>query len=111
MLQGRSASEREKIADCAHRAMVEALGVPERDRFQIVTEHAPGAFHFDRSYLDIARTDAFVLVAVTLASGRSAEVKQAFYARLCELLVEQAGLRPQDLAVSLVENEREDWSF
>jgi 4-oxalocrotonate tautomerase len=111
MLQGRSASEREKIAECTHRAMVQTLGVPERDRFQIVTEHAPGFFHFDRAYLDIERTDAFVLVCVTLASGRGTEVKQAFYARLCELLVAEAGLRPQDLAVSLVESEREDWSW
>ena len=103
MLEGRSAREREKIADCTHRAMVETLGVPERDRFQIVTEHAPGSFYFDRAYLDIERTDAFVLVGLTLASGRSTEVKQAFYARLCELLVAEAGLRAEDLAVSLVE--------
>lgn len=111
MLEGRAPQERATIADCAHRAMVQTLGVPERDRFQIVTEHAPGSFHFDRGYLDIERSDAFVLVCVTLASGRSAEVKQAFYARLCELLVAEAGLRSEDLAVSLVESEREDWSF
>jgi phenylpyruvate tautomerase PptA (4-oxalocrotonate tautomerase family) len=46
-----------------------------------------------------------------IADGRSAEVKQSFYARLCELLVQTVGLREQDLAVCLVENEREDWSF
>ena len=111
MLEGRSAQEKEKIADCTHRAMVETLGVPERDRFQIVTEHARDAFFFDRSYLDIERSDAFVLVGLTLAAGRSAEVKQGFYRRLCDLLVAEAGLREQDLAVCLVENAREDWSF
>jgi 4-oxalocrotonate tautomerase len=111
MLEGRSSQERAKIADCAHRAMVDTLGVPERDRFQIITEHAPDSFHFDRGYLDIERSDAFVLVCVTLAAGRSVEVKQAFYARLCELLVAEAGMRGEDLAVSLVESERADWSF
>jgi len=111
MLEGRSAQEKAQIADCTHRAMVEALGVPERDRFQIVTEHDRESFHFDRGYLDIERTDAFVLIGLTLAAGRSAEVKQSFYARLCELLVQTVGLREQDLAVCLVENEREDWSF
>lgn len=111
MLEGRSAQEKAQIADCAHRAIVETLGVPERDRFQIVTEHARESLHFDRGYLDIERSDAFVVVGLTLASGRSAEVKQAFYARLCELLVQTVGLREQDLAVCLVENEREDWSF
>jgi 4-oxalocrotonate tautomerase len=111
MLEGRSAQEKAQIADCTHQAMVETLGVPERDRFQIVSEHAPEALLFDRAYLDIERSDAFVLVGVTLAAGRSAVVKQAFYARLCELLVETVGLREQDLAVCLVENAREDWSF
>jgi 4-oxalocrotonate tautomerase len=111
MLEGRSAQEKAQIADCTHRAMVETLGVPERDRFQIVSEHARESFHFDRAYLDIERSGAFVLVGVTLAAGRSAEVKQSFYARLCELLVETVGLREQDLAVCLVENAREDWSF
>jgi 4-oxalocrotonate tautomerase len=111
MLEGRSSDERERIADCTHEALVQTLGVPERDRFQIITEHAPGSFHFDRSYLDVERSDALVLVCVTLAAGRSAELKQSFYARVCELLVERVGLREQDLAVCLVENGREDWSF
>ena len=50
-------------------------------------------------------------VRVTLAAGRTDEAKSAFYARLAELLAERIGLRPEDLAVILVENERTDWSF
>jgi 4-oxalocrotonate tautomerase len=61
--------------------------------------------------LDIDRDDGFVLVRILLARGRAAEVKQAFYRRLCDLLSERAGVRPENLAVSLIENEREDWSF
>ncbi|HEY2637320.1 MAG TPA: tautomerase family protein [Solirubrobacteraceae bacterium] len=93
------------------RALVETLGVPERDRFQIVTEHAPGALTFDRSYLDIERSEAFVLVHVTLAAGRTTAAKQAFYARLAELLADAVALPPEDLSVVLVENDRGDWSF
>jgi 4-oxalocrotonate tautomerase len=36
---------------------------------------------------------------------------QAFYRRLAQLLAERVGLREEDLAVVLVENGREDWSF
>jgi len=61
--------------------------------------------------LDIDRDDGFVLVRILLARGRAAELKQAFYRRLCDLLSERAGVRPEKLAVSLIENEREDWSF
>jgi phenylpyruvate tautomerase PptA (4-oxalocrotonate tautomerase family) len=52
-----------------------------------------------------------VLVQVHLSAGRTVERKQAFYARLSELLVRDVGLREEDLAVCLVENQREDWSF
>jgi phenylpyruvate tautomerase PptA (4-oxalocrotonate tautomerase family) len=48
---------------------------------------------------------------VTLSAGRSAQAKQAFYARLAELLGELVALRAEDLAVVLTENERQDWSF
>ncbi|MET0704039.1 MAG: tautomerase family protein, partial [Mycobacterium sp.] len=66
---------------------------------------------FNRSYLDIERSDRFVLVQVTLSAGRSTEAKQAFYARLAELLGQAVALRSEDLAIVLVENERPDWSF
>jgi phenylpyruvate tautomerase PptA (4-oxalocrotonate tautomerase family) len=71
----------------------------------------PATLQFDRHYLDIERSDQFVMVRVTLAAGRTDGAKSAFYARLAELLAERIGLRPEDLAVILVENERTDWSF
>jgi 4-oxalocrotonate tautomerase len=111
VLTGRTDAKLQDIADAVHDAMVEMLDVPERDRFQIVNEHEPGAFHFNRSYLDIERSEQFVLIRITLAAGRSTETKRAFYARLAQLLHERVGLRPEDLAVVLTENAREDWSF
>ncbi|HEV3047612.1 MAG TPA: tautomerase family protein [Solirubrobacteraceae bacterium] len=111
LLEGRTEDQLRAIGDAVHEAMVQTLAVPERDRFQIVTEHKPGRLDFNRSYLDIERSDGFVLVRVTLASGRSTETKQAFYARLSELLAKRAGMRTEDLTVMLSENEREDWSF
>jgi 4-oxalocrotonate tautomerase len=111
VLQGYSAAERRTIGDCVQRAMVETLGVPVRDRFQLISEHEPESLDFSRSYLDIERTDRFVLVTVTLSSGRTTEAKQAFYARLAELLAELVALRTEDLAIVLTENERADWSF
>lgn len=111
VLTGYSAAERRSIGDCVQRAMTETLGVPERDRFQLIAEHEPDSFDFNRSYLDIERSDRFVLVQVTLSAGRSTEAKQAFYARLAELLGQAVALRSEDLAIVLVENERPDWSF
>ena len=111
VLERWSADELEMLGSSVHAALVETMGVPARDRFQVITEHERGRFAFDRAYLDVERSDRFVFVEVTLSTGRSTEVKQAFYARLCELLVQDLGMREEDLAVCLVENAREDWSF
>jgi 4-oxalocrotonate tautomerase len=111
VLEGYSSDELDAISIAVHDAMVELLDVPERDHFQIITEHAPSAFRFDRHYLDIDRSNAFVLIRITLASGRTVAAKQAFYARLAALLAERVGLRTEDLTVVLTENTREDWSF
>lgn len=46
-----------------------------------------------------------------MSSGRTAEQKKAFYARATSLLESEAGVRPQDATIVLVENTREDWSF
>jgi phenylpyruvate tautomerase PptA (4-oxalocrotonate tautomerase family) len=111
VLKGRPPEEVEAISDAVHEAMVELLDVPVRDRFQIVTQQGPDTLRFDRHYLDIERSDRFVLVTITLAAGRSTDTKRAFYRHLADLLAERVGLRPEDLAVTLIENQREDWSF
>jgi 4-oxalocrotonate tautomerase len=111
VLAGWSPDELAAIGDAIQQAMVETLGVPERDRFHVITEHDASHFVFDRNYLDVARSDRLIFVQVTLSAGRSTDVKRAFYARLAELLSARVGLGGEDLAVSLVENQREDWSF
>jgi 4-oxalocrotonate tautomerase len=111
LLEGRPREELTAIADAVHDAMVELLDVPERDRFQILTEHRADTLSFDRGYLDIERSDAFLLVRVTLSAGRSTDAKRDFYRRLADLLAERVGLATEDLAVVLLENNREDWSF
>ena len=111
LLAGRPPEELTALTDNVHLAAVEKLGIPERDRFQVITEHDPAHLRFDRAYLDIDRSDQWILVQVTLSRGRATEVKEGFYARLAELLGQAISLRPEDLAVVLVENGRDDWSF
>jgi phenylpyruvate tautomerase PptA (4-oxalocrotonate tautomerase family) len=101
----------ETLGSAVQAALVETLGVPERDRFQVIRRHRPGELVFDRAYLDIERTDRFVLVEVTLSAGRTTEAKASFYRRLADLVHDRLGVRREDLAVCLVENTREDWSF
>ncbi len=45
---GMSAETKQAIAHGIHRALVEALGIPEDDFFQLLGEYRPGDFFFDR---------------------------------------------------------------
>jgi phenylpyruvate tautomerase PptA (4-oxalocrotonate tautomerase family) len=108
---GHSAAVRQAVGDAVHRAMVETLGVPADDRFQVITEHPAEALVYDPAYLGIHRSDAVVFVQITLNTGRTVEQKRALYARLATLVSERAEIRPADVLVSLVEVSRENWSF
>ena len=98
------------IGDAVQAALIETMNVPGRDRFQVISEHPKNRFIYNTSYLGIERTDRIVFVQVFLSKGRTTEMKQVFYANLARRLA-TAGVRPEDLAVALVENTREDWSF
>ena len=111
LIRGRSEAQVAAIGDCVQRALVEHMNVPQRDRFQVITEHDARHFAYDRAYLGVERTDGIVFVQVTLSQGRTTVQKQAFYAKAAELLARDAGVRPGDVAISIVESTREDWSF
>ncbi|BCJ34156.1 hypothetical protein Athai_16590 [Actinocatenispora thailandica] len=103
-----SADTRRAIADGVHRALVDAIGIPDGDRFQLVTSYRPDEGIFDPHYLGIARRHV-VAVEITLVRGRSDEQKRALYRRITEELV-GVGVRSQDVLVTLTENDRADWS-
>ena len=53
--EGRAEEELAAIGDAVHEAMVETIGVPADDRFQVITEHRPGWLRYDRHYLGVDR--------------------------------------------------------
>ena len=61
--------------------------------------------------IGVKRTDGIVFIQGVLSKGRTTEQKQAFYALVARLLAEKAAVRPEDVAISIVESTREDWSF
>jgi 4-oxalocrotonate tautomerase len=109
--RGKPAGYATAIGEAVHRAMVDTIGVPERDHFQVITEHTPQEMVHDPGYLGIARSDSVVFIQIFLSAGRSTEQKQALYARIAELLAEKPGMRREDVVIALVPNARDDWSF
>jgi len=110
LIEGRSDAELKDLLDAAHRAMLAAFKVPERDRYQIVNEHKPSRMIIEDTGLDIPRTDKVVLVQV-ITRPRGKKAKKQFYKLLVEELEKSCGIAPTDVMVSMVENTDEDWSF
>ena len=108
---GTSEQYRKALGDGVHRAMVEALGAPADDRFQVITEHPVVGLNYDAQYLGIRRSDNVVFVQVTLSAGRKPMQKRKFYKRVTELLAESPGVKPADVVINLVEVAWENWSF
>ncbi|MFT4173159.1 MAG: tautomerase family protein [Rhodocyclaceae bacterium] len=111
LLKGKPAAHVRAIADSLHQALVDAFGVPPKDRFQIVQQLAPDEFIFDRNYLFGPRSDDFVLVHITVGRPRDAAMREAFYQRAVACLGEAPGLRPEDVMIVMSTTQTDEWSF
>jgi 4-oxalocrotonate tautomerase len=111
VVHGTSPEYRAAVADTVYHTMVEVLGVPEGDRFQVIAEHDSDNLKIDRNYLGIERSDAALIVNITLREGRDVATKKALYRTLADALHARVGLRKQDVFVALVETAAENWSF
>ncbi|MEU7560415.1 tautomerase family protein [Streptomyces eurythermus] len=93
-------------------ALVETLGIPPEDRFQVLTGHdGVGSTLRHGDYPGVPRDDSVVFVAITLRAGRDAGRKRAVYRRIAELVHERTGTEPRNVLVTLTENGDADWSF
>jgi hypothetical protein len=110
LVEGRSERQIKRILDVTHEVMVGAFNVPQRDRYQIVREHAPSRMIVEDTGLGIERTPNMLVLQVT-TRPRSRAMKQAFYSSLVERLADQCGISPNDVVVTFVTNTDEDWSF
>jgi Tautomerase enzyme len=110
LIQGRSEKQIDMILDATHEVLVKSFNVPERDRYQIVREHAPSRMIVEDTGLGIARTPNMLVLQVT-TRPRSRAMKQAFYSSLVEKLEDACGIAPSDVLVTFVTNTDEDWSF
>jgi 4-oxalocrotonate tautomerase len=109
--EGKAPEYGEQIGRVVYRAMLDVLGVPKGDLFQIITEHSKTGLQFDRDYLGVHRTDDCIFLQITLNNGRSVELKQRFYKAVADGLHQELNLRREDVFINLVEVEKENWSF
>ncbi|WP_438390144.1 tautomerase family protein [Caballeronia sp. DA-9] len=107
-----SAESVQAISTVIYDAMVTVANVPAHDKFQIITRHESDELVYpSEGYLGIDYSPGIVFIQVTWNAGRTVEVKKAFYKAVAEGIHQKAGLRIEDVWISLIDVQRENWSF
>ncbi|QLD12770.1 tautomerase family protein [Microbacterium oleivorans] len=97
------------LAAAIHDAIVAVYGIPERDRFQVITSRPAATIVAEDAGLGFDRTDP-VVIQIFTQRGRSDEAKQELYATIAERL-SGVGVGGEDVFIGYVENGPQDWSF
>ena len=103
------AQGREAIVMGIHAALVEAIGMPDDELFNLVSEHEPGLFFCSSTFNGIRRSEHVVVVEITMRRGRSDAMKRTLYAAIASRL-EDAGVAREDVFIFVHENDYSDWS-
>lgn len=103
--KGKSREYVKAIADGVNSAVIETMGFPDDDRYQIIHE----VEDYCLEYQD--RTEDRVMMFLIMRAGRANKAKQAFYAKCVENLAKNPGIKPENVLISIAENHDIDWSF
>ncbi|TWC76287.1 tautomerase-like protein [Rhizobium sp. SJZ105] len=110
MPKGTEKSRKEQIVQGIHEALVEGIGMPKDELFNLVSEYEDGAFFYDRSFNGIARSENLIVVEITMRRGRSDAMKCQLYAAITRNLEAAAAVSPKDVFIFMHENDYSDWS-
>ncbi|MGE8158957.1 tautomerase family protein [Paraburkholderia sp. NPDC080076] len=100
------------VSDTVYEAMVNVANVPKNDKFQVISRHSSDELLYPtEGYLGVSYSPGIVFIQVTWNSGRTVDVKKAFYKAIVDGIHAKAGVRKEDIVINLVDVAREDWSF
>ena len=110
MPKGTEQSRKLRIVQGIHEALVEGIGMPKDELFNLVTEYGDGEFFYDRSFNGITRSESLIVVEITMRRGRSDAMKRDLYAAIARNLEATAAVSPKDVFIFMHENDYSDWS-
>jgi phenylpyruvate tautomerase PptA (4-oxalocrotonate tautomerase family) len=108
--KGTDAATQRGIVAGIHDALVEAIGMPQDEIFNLVSHYEPEDFFYSRTFNGVARSDHLVVVEITMRRGRSDAMKTALYAAIARNLQARANVSPKDVFIFTHENDYSDWS-
>lgn len=105
ILKGKGPEYIKAIADGVNSAVIETMGFPDDDRYQIIHQLDPECLQLQN------REEDRVMMHLVMRAGRSNKSKQAFYHKVVENLAHKPGIPPANVLITITENHDIDWSF
>ena len=102
--KGKTAEYKKAILDGVHQALIDALNIPDSDRFQRIYELDTADFECPPD-----RTDAVIIIQITMFPGRSFEAKKDLYKHIVRNLGENPGIDGYDIMILLLEPPMDNW--
>ena len=102
--KGKSSEYKKAILDGVHDALVQAIKIPDHDRFQRIYELDEANFEAPEG-----KTDSVTLIEITMFHGRSIDAKKALYKAITENLAKNPGIDGNDITIVIYESTLENW--
>ena len=111
--KGHPAEFLKRVGNAIHAALVAQAKIPDADRFQIFHEVDDRNIDVDPTFAGsnpVQRSNDVLIIQIILNTGRTDEITSALYADIASRLSD-AGVRPDDVFVNLVEVAKQNWSM
>ncbi len=105
LLKGKSTEYIKAVADGINSAVIETMGFPEDDRYQVINQLEPECIQLQNSDGDR------VMMHLVMRAGRSNKSKQACYEKVVRNLSANPGIPASNVLITITENHDIDWSF
>jgi phenylpyruvate tautomerase PptA (4-oxalocrotonate tautomerase family) len=103
---GKSKEYKKAILDSVHDALVEAVKIPDHDRFQRIYELDEDSFEAPES-----KTSNITLIEIIMFEGRTQEAKKALYKAIIKNLASNPGIDGEDVTIVLIDSPLENWGI
>ncbi|MET8771604.1 MULTISPECIES: tautomerase family protein [Streptomyces] len=106
-----SPDQKRALADALNQSLVQGLGIPEGDRFIMISEHGEDELFLDPTFMGMRRSSDAMIITVLFGAHRPLEDKRAVTAAINERVVEALDVSPDDVFIALIPVPNENFSF
>lgn len=112
VMEGRYDEARlDKVSEATQAALINVLGVPPEDFYQLIFELPRSRFRHTSSFVGMHYTDDMILMELVFIQGRTRETRLALLKDVNTRVAKEAGVSPDDIVVMLSELPGENLSF